>query len=246
MTMRLLIADDEPLARRALRQLLARHVDVQIVAECSDGAEVRDVLARMSVDAMLLDVRMPELSGLDVAGLFDGERPLVVFVTAHEEFGVPAFDRGAADYLLKPVTQARLDVALARVRERLAAEEDAAHYRALREAPVPQHVDRLVSRVGDREIVIPVADVELIAADDVYAVVHANRRRYLVRTSLDELERSLAPDRFMRVHRSYIVPVSGVLAVRRTNGSAVLELRNGATVPVSRRRRAELARLQGR
>ena len=239
--MRLLIADDEPLARRALAQLLAAHADVQIVGECSDGFEVRDALARESVDVLLLDIRMPELSGLEVAGMLADGRPLVVFVTAHEEFGLPAFDRGAADYMLKPVTQARLDVALGRVRARLAAEEDAAHYRALRVAPA--HVDRLVARVGDREIVIPIDDVELIAADDVYAAVHAHRRRYLLRTPLDELERSLSPERFLRVHRSYIVPVSGVVAVRRTSAGVVLELRNGATVPVSRRRRAELARL---
>ena len=116
--MRLLIADDEPLARRALAQLLAAHADVLIVGECSDGFEVRDALARESVDVLLLDIRMPELSGLEVAGMLADGRPLVVFVTAHEEFGLPAFDRGAADYMLKPVTQARLDVALGRVRRK--------------------------------------------------------------------------------------------------------------------------------
>jgi two-component system LytT family response regulator len=239
--MRLLIADDEPLARRALAQLLAAHADVQLVGECADGFEVRDALARLAVDVLLLDIRMPELSGLEVAGLIAGVRPFVVFVTAHEEFGVPAFDRGAADYLLKPVTQARLDVALGRVRARLAADDDAARYRASRVADA--HVDRLVARVGDRDVVIPIEEVELIAADDVYAAVHAHRRRYLVRMPLDELERTLSPERFLRVHRSYIVPVSGVAAVRRTAGGVTLELRNGATVPVSRRRRAELARL---
>jgi two-component system LytT family response regulator len=244
MSVRTLIADDEPLARRALSQLLAAHADVRLVAECADGSEVREALARTAVDVMLLDIRMPELSGLDVAGLLTDGRPLVVFVTAHEEFGLSAFDRGAADYLLKPVTQARLDVALGRIRARLAAEKDAAQYRALPSAR--KHMDRLVARVGDREVVIPVEEVELIAADDVYAAVHAHRRRYLVRTPLDELERSLSPERFIRVHRSYIVPVSGVVAIRRTGAGVVLELRNGATVPVSRRRRAELARLHAR
>ena len=243
MSMRLLIADDEPLARRALSQLLAAHADVQVVGECSDGFEVRDALSRVTADVLLLDIRMPELSGLEVAGMLAEGRPLVVFVTAHEEFGLSAFDRGAADYLLKPVTQARLDVALGRVRARLAADDDAANYRALLPHP-SAHVDRLVARVGDREIVIPIEEVELIAADDVYAAVHAHRRRYLVRTPLDELERSLSPELFLRVHRSYIVPVSGVVAVRRTAAGVVLELRNGATVPVSRRRRAELARLR--
>ena len=247
--MRVLIADDEPLARRALTQLLAAHADVELAGECADGAEVRDALARSEVDVLLLDIRMPELTGLEVAALLAGARPLVVFVTAHEEFGIAAFERGAADYLLKPVTESRLGVALERVRARLAAEEDAARYRALDAAQDPAkgaHVDRLVARVGDRDVIIPVDEVELIAADDVYAAVHARRRRYLVRTPLDELERSLAPDRFLRVHRSYIVPVASVVAVRRRGNGVVLELRNGSTVPVSRRRRRELARLQGR
>lgn len=247
--MRVLIADDEPLARRALTQLLAAHSDVEVAGECADGAEVRDALGRSDIDVVLLDIRMPELSGLEVAALLASARPLVVFVTAHEEFGIAAFERGAADYLLKPVTEARLAVALERVRARLAAEEDAARYRALDAAPDSgkgAHVDRLVARVGDRDVIIPVDEVELIAADDVYAAVHAHRRRYLVRTPLDELERSLAPDRFLRVHRSYIVPLASVIAVRRRGNGVVLELRNGSTVPVSRRRRRELARLQGR
>lgn len=247
--MRVLIADDEPLARRALVQLLAGHPDVELAGECADGAEVRETLARSGVDVLLLDIRMPELSGLEVAALLASGRPLVVFVTAHEEFGVAAFERGAADYLLKPVTQPRLDIALDRVRLRLTAEEDAARYRALEAAPTDgqgAHLDRLVARVGDRDVIIPVDEVELITADDVYAAVHAGPRRYLVRTPLDELERSLAPDRFVRVHRSYIVPVANVVAVRRRGNGVVLELRNGSTVPVSRRRRRALTRLLGR
>jgi two-component system LytT family response regulator len=244
--MRVLIADDEPLARRALVQLLVRHQDVEIAGECADGAEVRVALARDPVDVLLLDVRMPELSGLEAARLVGGARPLIVFVTAYEHFGVPAFERGAVDYLLKPVTQERVDVALARVRARLAVDEDAARYRALAAAPTPSYIDRLVARVAGREIIIPVNQVELVAADDVYAAVYAAGRRYLVRTSLDDLERSLSPERFVRVHRSFIVPVDTVVAVRRTGATLVLELRNGATVPVSRRRRAEVARLTGR
>jgi two-component system LytT family response regulator len=196
------------------------------------------------VDVVLLDIRMPELSGLQVAA-HAGGTPLIVFVTAYDEFGIPAFDSGAADYLLKPVTQERLDVALGRVRARLAAEVDAARYRELTAAPPePRYLDRLIARVGERDVIIRVDEVELIVAEDVYAAVHAGRKRYLLRTPLDELERSLEPERFVRVHRSYIVPVDGIVAVRRVGGSVTLELRNGATVPVSRRRRSELARLE--
>lgn len=242
--MRVLIVDDEPLARRALVQLLQSHPDVVVAGECADGREAGERLRSADVDVVLLDIRMPEQSGLDVAAVA-GEGALVVFVTAHEEFGMQAFERGAADYLLKPVTQARLDAALQRVRTRLAAAADAARYRDLHApAAPPAFMERLIARVGNRDVLIPVEDVELIAADDVYAAVHAARGRYLVRMPLDALERSLAPDRFVRVHRSYIVPLTGVVAVRRAGNAVTLELRNGATVPVSRRRRGELARLE--
>lgn len=240
--MRVLIADDEPLARRALTQLLVRHPDVVIAAECSDGAEAREMLMRQSFDVALLDIRMPELSGLDAAAAADGQRPLIVFVTAHQEFGVPAFERGAVDYLLKPVTEERVDAALARLRERLAADADAARYRALADG-ASRYTDRVVARVGDRDVIIPVAAVDLIAADDVYAAVHAAGRRYLVRRPLDDLEQSLSPAQFIRVHRSYIVSRDAVSAVRHAAGNVVVELRNGATIPVSRRRRAEVTRL---
>jgi two-component system LytT family response regulator len=246
---RTLIADDEPLALRALEQLLGAHADVEIVGACRDGAEVQSALGSCPVDLLLLDIRMPELSGLDVAALLGTAPPLIVFVTAHETFGVPAFERDAIDYLLKPVTQPRLDRALDRVRTRLATEHDAARYRSLDTGSTPapaRSADRLVARVGDRDVIIPVEEIDLIAADDVYAVVHSGGRRYLLRTPLDELERMLSPERFLRVHRSFIVPVSRVAAVRRSAGSVLLELLDGVTVPVSRRRRGQVARLAGR
>ena len=243
--MRVLIADDEPLARRALARLLGAHADVEIVGECADGAEVRDALSASEVDLLLLDVRMPELSGIEAARLLTSDRPLVVFVTAHEEFGVQAFEHGAVDYLLKPVTQTRVDLALNRVRARLAADVDAARYRAMVAAAPAQarYIDRLIARVGSRDLVILVDRVELVIADDVYATVHADGRRYLLRTSLDELERSLPPERFVRVHRSYLVAVDAVVGLRRGGGQLALELRNGASVPVSRRRRREVDRI---
>jgi two-component system LytT family response regulator len=248
--LRVLIVDDEPLARRALRQLLEKEADVDVVAECGDAVEAASALREGGVDAVLLDIRMPEISGLALAReLSNG--PLVVFVTAHEDYGLPAFDTGAADYLVKPVTRERLGVALDRVRARVAAARDAARYRELAqgaedmpERDRPTYVDRLVARVGDRDVIIPTADVDLIVADDVYASVHVGGRKYLLRAPLDRLARALDPAHFARVHRSYIVPLRRVVAVHRTGGVPVLELRNGATVPVSRRRRKELARLE--
>jgi two-component system LytT family response regulator len=242
MTIRVLLVDDERLARRALSQLLAAHADVEIVGECVDGIAAREVLATIDVDVVFLDVVMPAVSGLELAA-DTGRRPLIVFVTAHEDFGASAFATGAAEYILKPVTQERLDLALTRVRDRLEVERDAERFRALATDRSSPYLERLVTRVGNRDLVISCDDIDLIVADDVYAAVHVNGRRYLVRTALDELERSLDPARFARVHRSYIVAIRAVASVRRRDRVREIELRSGVTVPVSRRRIRELARI---
>lgn len=223
--MRAIIADDEPLSRRVVQQLLARHDDVRVVAECADGDAVRDAIAEHRPDVVFLDIRMPLASGLDVARSRDLRTgPLVVFVTAYDEFALPAFDVDAVDYLTKPLVQDRFDAALTRVRDRLAGRRVyAAH---------------LTTRIGGRDIVIPVNAVDHIEADDVYAAVIANGKRQLVRTSLDGIERSLDPAVFVRVHRSYIVRIDRIREVRRDDaGNVELLTASGARVPVSRRRR---------
>ena len=234
MTIRALVVDDEHLARRALRQLLAQVEDVEVAGECADAEDAAVAVRERGVDVVFLDVRMPAISGITLArGL--GARPVVVFVTAHEEYAVPAFDVGAADYLLKPVTARRLATALSRVRARLAADAAPGAARPL---------DRLAVRSGAKELLVPVAEVTLFAADDVHVTVHAGGRALSMRASLDDLERRLDPSQFIRTHRSYLVPVSQVVAIHRArDGSVRVELRSGAAVPVSRRRRRELRRL---
>jgi two-component system LytT family response regulator len=224
---RALIADDEPLSRRVLQQLLARHPDVTIVAECPDGASAADAITRLSPDVVFLDVRMPVLDGLEVAKR-QANGPLIVFVTAFEEFALPAFDVAAADYLTKPVAEPRFDEALNRVRDRLRGKRI-----------YPAH---LVARVGQRNLLLRVETLEYIEADDVYAAVVSRGRRYLLRTSLDVLERSLDPARFLRIHRSYIVAVERVSEVRRSP-RAIEVIVDGIRLPVSRRRRLAVERL---
>jgi two-component system LytT family response regulator len=228
-----LVVDDEPLSRRALRQLLARHADVEVLGECADGVEAREALARCTPDVVFLDVQMPGLSGLDVAReRGDRATPLIVFVTAFDHFAVPAFETEAVDYVTKPVAEERFDSALARVRSRLRLIEA-----ARRESIVEPTLERLTVRVGERELLVPIDQIDLIEADDVYAAVHAGGRRHLVRMSLDALESRLDGRRFLRVHRSYIVPIDRVRAVRRPAGRPrMLVLASGALVPVSRRR----------
>lgn len=224
---RALIADDEPLSRRVLQQLLARHSDVTVVEQCADGATAAEAIERLSPDVVFLDVRMPLLNGLEVARR-QTQGPLVVFVTAFEEFALPAFDVAAADYLTKPVAEARFDEALDRVRDRLRGSR-----------VYPPH---LVARVGQRSLLLRVETVDYIEADDVYAAVISRGRRYLLRTPLDVLERSLNPARFLRIHRSYIVAVDRVSEIRRS-AHALEVIVNGIRLPVSRRRRTTVERL---
>lgn len=245
---RVLIADDEALSRRALQQLLERHGDVEIVAECSDGAEAREAIARLAPDVAFLDIRMPLETGLDVArARNDRGATFVVFVTAFDEFALPAFDADATDYLTKPLTTARFDQALARLRERVSLRQ--AVERAAGDPPPERarFLRQLVTRVGATDIIIPLEAIDYIEADDVYAAVVARGKRHLVRMPLDVLERRLDPKRFVRVHRSYIVRIDRVLAMRRRpRGCAELLLAGGANLPVSRRRRPHVVRMLGR
>lgn len=236
--MRALIADDEELSRRALRQLLSRHADVEIVAECRDGEEARAAMASLRPDVALLDVRMPLGTGLDVArDRSNDDQPIIVFVTAFDQFALPAFDVEAADYLTKPLSEPRFDAMLDRVRRRLSVRQ-----MARRDGP-GRPAALLVARVGTTDVVIPLESVDYIEADDVYAAVVARGKRQLVRTSLDALEQTLDPSVFVRVHRSYIVRLDRVSVLRRRDASVELVLTTGTVLPVSRRRRTAVARL---
>jgi two-component system, LytTR family, response regulator len=222
--LRALLVDDEPLSRRALRQLLREEANVEIIAECGDATDAATYVDQ--VDVIFLDVEMPGASGLAFArSLVRVPRPSIVFVSAHEQYAFPAFDIEALDYLTKPVEASRLARTLARVRT----------LHALR------RTTRLIARVGLRDVVVPVSDVVAIEADGVYVTLHADRR-YLVRRALTELEEELEAD-FVRVHRSWLVRRDRVREVRpgRAGGGRQLVLTTGLVVPVSRRRAAGIA-----
>ena len=242
---RALIADDEALSRRLVHQLLERHGDVVIVAECTDGSEAREAIATHSPDVVFLDVRMPVESGLEIARSRDGRTgPFIVFVTAYDRFALPAFEADAVDYLTKPLTESRFDAALDRVRNRMRERESAATLERMSADELPRFAPHLVSRVGTRDIIIPLETIDYIEADDVYAAVIARGKRHLVRTALDTLERSFDPSIFVRIHRSYIVRIDRVAEIRRDRKSGPeLVLDSGASIPVSRRRRGILETL---
>jgi two-component system LytT family response regulator len=257
---RALIADDEPLARRGIRQLLEGHPDVIVAGECRNGRETLRALHALSPDLVFLDVQMPQLDGFEVLRAYGAERmPAVVFVTAYDEFAVRAFEAHALDYLVKPVSEARFAEAMRHVRERLRSNK-ALELAGKLEALLATHegrgqraeggegprggplMRRLVVPTASGELVLDTAEIEWIQAEDYYAAVYALGKRHLIRESLASLEQRLDPGRFVRVHRSAIVNLDRVRELRSTGlGEWVLVLRDGTRVPVSRRRREQVA-----
>jgi two-component system LytT family response regulator len=241
---RVLVADDEPLARRGVRQLLAPHRDMAVVGEARNGAETLGALAALSPDLLFLDVQMPEMDGFEVLRARGPDRmPAVVFVTAHDQFAVRAFEAHALDYLVKPLHVDRFEAALQRVRDRLRLMEAvdlAARLAALLHAERAERekcgAERLVVPIATGELVIPVAEIDWIGADDYYACLHVGAKSHFLRESLASLETRLDRRRFARVHRSAIVQID---RIRGLHGDEVV-LRDGMRVAVSRRRRAAI------
>jgi two-component system, LytTR family, response regulator len=259
---RALIVDDEPLARRGIRQLLSREVGVKVVGECSDGSEALRALDMLLPTLVFLDVQMPEVDGFAVIRARGVERmPPVVFVTAHDEFAVRAFETQALDYLVKPLNAARFASTMARVRERQragAAMEMAGRLSAMmglldagssapRRGAVansPHPVTGLVVRTTTGDAVLEVAAIDWIEADDYYVRVHVGVADHLLRESLSTLEQRLDPRQFVRVHRGAIVRLDRVREISTwANGKTVAVLRDGTRVPVGRRRQAHLRAL---
>lgn len=259
MTATVLVVDDEPMARTGIRRLLESRCDVSVVGECGDGLAAVEYIGGHALDLVLLDVQMPGIDGIDVVRrVGPAVMPLVVFVTAFDDFATAAFDLAAIDYVVKPFSDARLmqavDRALARRAERTAS-ASLAHLMDLfdRERPsaqsVPQagatkgtdarHRERFLVRVGTKDAVVHVSEIAWIRASDYYAsLITHDRKEYLVRITLDQLERELNPTAFLRVHRSAIVSLGEVRGIERASGhNASIVLRTGARIPISRSRR---------
>jgi two-component system LytT family response regulator len=252
---KVLIADDEPLARRGLEQVLAAHPECTIVGEARNGRETVRALRAMQPDVVFLDIQMPGLNGFQVLeALREEQPPVIVFVTAYDEFAVRAFEAQALDYLLKPVSQERFDQALRRVKEKLHAD----HALQLTEqlvsligSPGEPEVKRPTTRkptivvpTATGDLVLDPTEIDWIQAEDYYAAVHALGRRYLIRESLRSLVKRLDPTQFVQVHRSAIVRIDRVRELRQDEqGGCTVVLRDGTHVPVSRRRRERVAAL---
>jgi two-component system LytT family response regulator len=245
---RAVIADDEPLARRGVRQLLAAHEDIAVVAETRNGRETVRALRELKPDLVFLDVQMPNLDGFDVVKeIGPKSMPVLIFVTAYDEFAVRAFEAHALDYLVKPLEVARFILALERARESLRSAEAVGLSRKLASLLAARETERARERIvvitSNGKLILNADEVDWIEADGYYAAIHAQDARHLVRESLASLEQRLNRKRFLRTHRSVIVNVDRVCEVRREKRETVLILKNGIRVAVSRRRRARVTRM---
>jgi two-component system LytT family response regulator len=247
-SIRAIIADDEPLARRGIRQLLGSHSDIVVVAEARNGRETVRALVELKPDLLFLDVQMPDLDGFDVLREIGAKHmPAVIFVTAYDEFAVRAFEAHALDYLVKPLAEERFAQAIEHMRERLRSARAIDLSLKLSALLATREKERARQRIvvptSRGDLVIDADEINWIEADDYYAAIHVRQRRHLIRESLASLEQRLDRGRFVRTHRSAIVNLDRVCEVRKEAGETLLVLRNGVRVPVSRRRRARVSRL---
>jgi two-component system LytT family response regulator len=233
---RVLIVDDEPPARVKLRHWLSEEPDLDLVAEAGTGLAAAQLITSARPDLVFLDIQMPDMSGLEVAAQLQSESaPLLVFVTAHDDHAVEAFDLDAVDYLLKPYDRSRLIRALARIRARLkdgsrratSVEVARARLGATRRLPVPD---------GDVLKLVDCGAIHWLEADDNYVHVHTADREYLLRRTLQDLLHQLGEGRFVRIHKSAAVNVAEIVALERMpKGDYEVRLKSGRALRLSRR-----------
>ncbi|MEO5987793.1 MAG: response regulator [Candidatus Eisenbacteria bacterium] len=248
---RVLIVDDEAPARALLREYLSAHADIEVLGECANGFEAVKRIAELAPDLVFLDVQMPKLDGFEVLELLD-PRPAVVFCTAYDEYALKAFEVHAVDYLLKPFGRERLAQALQRMRARLLAARAASMpvptpaptQLAAAARPQGQWLERLVIKDGVNVHVVGVEKVDYLEAQDDYVAVHTEGHSWLKHQTLAELAEQLDPQRFVRVHRSYVVPLERIARLELyAKDSRVAVLHDGRQLPVSRAGHARLREL---
>ena len=255
-TIRCLIVDDEPAARGALRSLLEQEPDIEIVGELADGESALRFLRKASPDLLFLDIQMPEMDGFEVLRQLESSQlPVIVFVTAYDQYALRAFDSEPVDYLLKPFSDERFHQALARARRqvgngRIGSLSEELRRLLLKTAPadVPgEYLTRLLIKADGRIAVVPLTEVDWLEADGDVVKVHAGRNTWELRETMKEIESKLDPSRFVRIHRSTMLSVDRIRELQPWfKGDYVVVLRDGTKLKLSRRFRGGLERALGR
>jgi two-component system LytT family response regulator len=245
-SIRTLIVDDEPLARRNLRTLLKSHMDCEVVGECSNGRDTIDLLSSQSIDLLFLDIQMPEMNGFQVLEKLESQKmPLIIFVTAFNEFAIKAFEVSATDYLLKPVDDKRFGQALEKARALLSRKNERELERRMltlleshdSRNESGKHCQRLLIKTNSRVFFLAVEDIDYIEADDYYSAIHVGAKTHLLREPMKDLEARLDPKEFVRIHRSAIVNVRRIKELRTLpSGGHAVHLLDGTALRLSRSR----------
>jgi len=250
---RVLIVDDEPFARKRLRELLKDDSEIAIIGECANGAETISATRELAPDLIFLDVQMPGIDGLAVSEtLNDKQSPLVIFVTAYDQYAVQAFAVQAVDYLLKPFDRARFAQALQRAKDRLREKRRDDMNRQILDLlseikDKPQYLDRLVIKNNDRVFVLKTDEIDWIEAEGNYVRVHFGKQSSLIRETLSRLAAQLDPRKFPRIHRSRLVNIDRIQELQPwSHRDWRIILRNGAELRLSRNYRDGLHQLLGK
>lgn len=256
MTIRAAIVDDEPLARRRIRNLLSEASDVEVVAECANGEDAIEALESLGEsppDVLFLDIQMPEIDGFDVLQAIGvGRVPAVIFVTAYDQFALRAFEAHALDYLLKPFDDERFAAALQRARERIRQQQESDLDRRLQALLENVRGDRgylrrLVVPSGHRSIFVRTEHIDWIEAERNYIRLHVGGRAYLLRENLTRIASALDPATFCRIHRSTIVNIDRIHAVELLfHGEYLVVLQDGTKLTSGRSYRRSLHAIMGK
>jgi two-component system, LytTR family, response regulator len=246
--LRIVIVDDEPLARAVVREYASADPEVDVVAECGNGFDAVKAVAEHKPDLVLLDVQMPKLDGFEVLELL-GRDQAVVFITAYDQYALRAFEVHAVDYLLKPFSAERFQEAMGRARERMRAKEGSgipADVTALVRDAKPRSgpAERVLIRDGANVHVLPVDKIDYVEAQDDYVAFKSDGKQFLKDQTLAAVESTLDPARFVRIHRSYILNIDRIAKVELyAKDSRIAILRDGTRLPVSRAGYARLSQL---
>lgn len=230
-----IIVDDEELARGLLKEYLSDHPDVEIIAECSNGFDAVKAVTERKPDILFLDIQMPKLDGFEVIELLD-EPPAVVFVTAYDQYALKAFDVHAVDYVLKPFSKERLSEALDHAIAKVQSHKKMNYVDVVHEAkPKGQLLERILIKEGSKVHVFPTEKIDYIEAQDDYAAFKVEGKSHLKLQRLSNLEESLDPKRFVRIHRSYILNIDRLAKLELyAKDSRTAILKDGTQLPVSR------------
>jgi two-component system, LytTR family, response regulator len=235
----LLVVDDEPLIRRGICKALSSFEDINVIAECGSGTDAVQAISAHRPDLVLLDVQMPDFSGLEVIRRIGPKNmPLTVFITAYDEYAVQAFELNAVDYLLKPFDEDRFRESLERARMRLSVQDRGAFAKQLESllsVQARKPTERIVVHNGDRYDFVPIDSIDWIESANNYVELHCGTKQYLLGETLSHLEGKLDGTRFLRIHRSRIVNTARIIAVHPLmSGSYQMELRNGVRLTTGR------------